>query len=363
MVENTSIKEMISENLFQEIERTTLCSVLQKTERMREKCFLITGANGFIAYYLVLTILNANDKFQNNNHLILLARSQEKALKRFGQILDREDVTLLLQDVCTPLPQLEQVDYVIHAASAADAQHFNADPIGVFNSNVIGTENILQFVNKNKCESAVYVSSFTVYGRGTDKEKLIEESFCGADPWNYDGACYSYGKRSAEFLCMTFARKYGTPIKIVRPGFVYGASHKDDNRVYAEIIRCAAKKYDITLQSAGLLYRSMVYVTDVVTAILAVLLEGRNGEAYNIANEHTSIRQFAEVAVKVAACEQVKLKFINEADAKVNIPEDVFGAMSIQKIREECKWSPNVSLHDGIASAVAIFSELLSPVC
>lgn len=357
-MEHNAVKETIPINLFREIDRTTMHSVLQNTERIRGKHFLITGANGFIAYYLVLTILNANDRFQNSNHVTLLTRNEEKTQRRFGRILDRNDVSLLIQDVCSPIPQVGHVDYVIHAASSADAAHFSADPIGVFNSNVIGTENVIQFVNQNRCESAVYVSSFTVYGQGTNKEKFIEESFCGPDPWNYDGACYSYGKRSAEFLCMTSARKYGTPVKIVRPGFVYGASRKDDNRVYSEIIRCTAEKRPIILQSAGLLYRSMVYVTDVVTGILAVLLDGRNGEAYNIANEHVSIRQFAEAAEKVSYCADVKLKFANAEDADVTIPENIMGAMSTRKIHTECGWSPSVSLTDGIASAIAIFSEL-----
>lgn len=358
MEEKERLNKLIPERLYSEINRTTLNSILRTNDSVSNKTFLITGANGFIAYYLVLTILNANDLFDRHNHVVLLVRNEQKTIDRYGNILKRNDVSLLVQDVCHPFPSMDQVDYVIHAASAADAQHFNDDPIGVFNSNVIGTENVIQFINQNKCEAAVYVSSFTVYGQGTNNIKTVDESFCGADPWNNNGACYSYGKRSAEFLCMASARKYGTPIKIVRPGFVYGASHKNDVRVYSEIIRCAAEKQKIVLQSAGLLYRSMVYVTDVATAILAVLLNGKNGEAYNIANEHVSIRQFAETAVQVAASSEVELVFTHEEDAKVEVPEEIMGVMSIKKIAAECGWVPSMSLADGISSAIGIFPYL-----
>lgn len=352
------LKECLPNRLYQEINRTTLASVLKKQDQCRNKTILITGANGFIAYYLVLTILNANDTLNLNNRVILLVRSREKTQKRYGVILERNDVSLLIQDVCVTLPEIGNVDYVIHAASAADAQHFDDDPIGVFNSNVIGTENIIQFVNQNACQSAVYISSFTIYGQGTDNQKFIDESYCGAEPWNNNRACYSYGKRSAEFLCMAAARKQECPIKIVRPGFVYGASHLTDTRVYSEIIRCVAENRPIVLQSAGLLYRSMIYVTDLVTAILAVLLNGRNGEPYNVANEHVSIRQFAEAAVQSAASKDVYIQYANAKDATVDIPAEAFGAMSIVKIGAECGWMPHTSLLDGISYAAEVFSDM-----
>lgn len=358
MDDKLALKDILSDSLYKEIVRTTNNSIFRTQEQCSNKTFLITGANGFIAYYLVLTILNSNDMLHRNNRIILLVRSREKAQKRYGNILGRKDVSLLVQDVCTPLPDMGKVDYLIHAASAADAQHFDEDPIGVFNSNVIGTENIIKFVNQYVCESVVYISSFTIYGQGTDKVKYIDESFCGVEPWNNNRACYSYGKRSAEFLCMAAAKKYGSPIKIVRPGFVYGASHTSDTRVYSEITRCVAEKHPITLQSAGLLYRSMVYVTDLVTAILAVLLNGKNGEPYNVAYEHVSIRKFAETAVEVATSEDVCIKYVNEKDAAADIPTELWGAMSIEKIRRECGWTPCVDLSDGISSAAGILSDM-----
>jgi len=358
MNNHVKLIEVLGSSTYHEISGTADASVLKTSQQLRNKTILITGANGFIAYYLVLTILNANDMFNCGNKVILLARSEERLRKRYGQLLDREDVIILIQDVCTPLTCSDKVDYVIHAASSADAQHFDADPIGVFNSNVIGTENIIEFVDRNACESAVYISSFTIYGQGTDKVKFIDESFCGPEPWNNNRACYAYGKRSAEFLCMAAARKNGTPLKIVRPGFVYGASSKNDTRVYAEIIRCVAENCPVTLQSAGLVYRSMIYVTDLVTAILAVLVNGRNGEAYNVANEHVSIRQFAESAVAAAGKESVALIFRNPADADVTPPDEVMGAMSIEKIAAECGWSPSVLLADGILASAEIYKEL-----
>lgn len=344
----------ISDALYKEINRTTNHSPLSKKGQCVDKTFLVTGANGFIAYYLVLTILNANDKFKINNHVILLVRDRKKAEKRYGKLLSRNDITLVVQDVCMPLNDIKAADYIVHAASAADAEHFNTDPIGVFNANVIGAENIIDLIKRKNCKSMVYISSFTVYGEGTSTQKEIDESFCGTERWDNNRACYVYGKRSAEFLCMVAARQSECPIKIIRPGFVYGASSRKDTRVYSEIIRCVAEKQPIVLKSAGLLYRSMIYVTDLVEAILAVLFLGRNGEAYNVANEHASIRQFAETAVTAADSHSVFIQYSCADDQYVDIPSQILGAMSTGKIRTECDWNPSVRLQEGIAAAADI---------
>ena len=354
----TRLQKLLSDNLYNDIIRTTNESIFSIPQKCENKRFLITGANGFIAYYLVLTILNANDMFYSNNHVVLLVRNQEKAYKRYGDILKRKDVTLAIQDVCTSLLNIGKVDYVIHAASSADAYHFEMNPIDVFNANVLGTENVIEFINATDCKSAVYISSFAVYGQGTEEISKVNEEFCGKELWNTNKACYSYGKRSAEFICMAAARQYACPIKIVRPGFVNGASSKNDMRVYAEIIRCVANNVPILLRSSGLAYRSMIYVTDLVTAILSVLLNGKNGEPYNVANEHVSIRKFAETAVSVAASKDVWLEFQNEQDKNVNIPDVLLGAMSTEKIYRECGWKAQVKLNAGIQTAVRIFRDI-----
>ncbi len=318
------------------------------------KSFLVTGANGFIARQIVFSLLYLNDTRHNGNHIFLLVRKRENTKRIYGVLAEREDVTIIEQDVCTPIPDSFDFDYIIHAASGAEAKYFDSDPIGVFNSNVIGTENIISYMNDHKCESAVYISSFTVYGKIESSVNTISEDYCGAASWNGNRDCYPYGKRSAEFLCMAASRQYNSPIKIVRPGFVYGASGRNDTRVYAEIIRNVADNTPITLQSAGHIYRSMIYVSDLVRGIFSVLFKGKNGEAYNIANEFASIRQFAEAAVEAADSPKVNLCFINPDDEATEPPKCLCGAMNISKISLECGWSPLVAIKDGIARSAKI---------
>ena len=351
-MENTPVVSTIPKTLAEDLSEI---ADQEELAQLREKNILITGGGGFIAYYIALSLLLANDRHGLHNHVVLLVRNEPRTRARYGALLDRDDVSLLLQDVCEPLDEQARYDYIIHAASAADAKHFDEDPIAVFNSNVLGTESVLRYLKGGKCTSAVFISSFTVYGN-TSQAKLVEEDFCGAEPWDNNRACYSYGKRSAEFLCMAACRQHQCPVKIVRPGFVYGASGKNDTRVYAEIINCVAEKKPVTLQSAGHVYRSMIYVTDLVRGILDALFNGKDGNAYNVAGEHVSIRQFAECAVRVANDPSVSLLFKNESDRSTPAPDAVFGKMSAEKLRAECRWEPRVSLERGISMAADITS-------
>ena len=346
------VKDVVCRSLYEDL----LCmaqSPLLKKEK--ERSFLITGGNGFIMYYLVLALLCLNDEYHNGNIITLMVRNKEKTLTKYGALMQRDDLRLMVQDVCTPVCANEGFDYIIHAASAANAQQFDEDPIGVFNTNVQGTENLISLVRERGCRSMVYISSFTVYGNGTQDADSIDESFRGTEDWNSNRAAYSFGKRSAEFLCGTAWRKYSCPIRIVRPGFVYGGSAPDDNRVYSEIIRNVAEGTPITLQSAGYVFRSVVYVTDVVRGILFCLLNGENGEAYNIANEFVSIREFAETAAKNAASSDVILKFKNREDETASSIKKPGGAMAIQKMLA-CGWKPEVSLARGIAMSAEIYA-------
>lgn len=350
---SVKVKETVCKALYDDLKTVVEKDYFCKNTR---KSFLITGGSGFIAYYMVLALLCLNDEKNCGNHITILVRNEEKAKKKYGALLERDDFGLLVQDVCKPMHDIDMVfDYIIHAASAASAQQFDADPIGVFNSNVIGTEHLIDFIRRSPCKSMVYVSSFTVYGNGTGELKEIPETYCGADDWSTNRSCYSLGKRSAEFLCMAAYRKYQCPIRIVRPGFVYGASTPDDSRVYAQIIRNVAENQPITLQSAGLLFRSMVYVTDVVRGVFHVLFCGKDGEAYNVANEFASIRGFAERAVAAANSKDVRLEFVNQEDAEKEVPTIPGGAMSIKKLCES-GWKPEVPLELGIGMAAQIYA-------
>ena len=73
--------------------------------KLQGKTVLITGASGLIASYMMFTLLYLNDTRQLGIHVVALVRNGEKARQQFADILDRSDVTFLVQDVS------QRVDY------------------------------------------------------------------------------------------------------------------------------------------------------------------------------------------------------------------------------------------------------------
>lgn len=117
------------------------------------------------------------------------------------------------------------------------------------------------------------------------------------------------------FFSIFHPEEYGVPSKVVRltqvfdPGVEYS-----DSRVFAEFARCVIEERDIILKTKGETKRNYLYTQDAVEAIFTVLLKGKNGEAYNAANEiYCSIYDMAHLVA--TRCAQGKIKvLIDETD-------------------------------------------------
>lgn len=355
MVIKMMIRDVVDRNFYEDLSEIAKRPFWNDVQ---QKNFLITGGAGFIAYYLCLSILLRNDIAGNGNTVWLLIRNPEKAKKRYGNILEREDVRLLVQDACTPIETFA-CDYIIHAAGGAEAYLFEKQPVDVFMTNSVGTQEVLSFANRVKAKSVVYLSSYTVYGEGADRIERVGESFTGTLDWTKYNACYANGKRAGEMLCACHHHQFQTPVKILRPGFIFGASGLNDSRVYAEIIRKVMQKENVLLKSSGLVYRSVCYVTDLVRAILVVLFGGEDGAAYNAATEHISILDYANCATQAYPEDNLRVVFANPEDAGKEKPAHIMGKMDCDKLRSlSPAWDPQVSVTDGIRMACEILTYL-----
>jgi nucleoside-diphosphate-sugar epimerase len=283
---------------------------------LKNKHILITGANGFIAYYLLLTLMMLNDICDYNIQISGLVRNEFKAKKRFGNLADRDDFNLLVQDVCDPIQNIADANFVIHAASQASAIQFDMDPVGTINANLIGTQQVLKFVVKSKAESTLFISSLKVYGAVHNGLSLLKEDNIGYINHISYKNCYAQGKRAAETLCASFSKQNNLDVKIVRPCYIYGASSLDDDRVWAQILANVVRRENILLKSNGAALRSFCYISDAVKAIFLVLLSGKNIYPYNISAEHSNImiRDFAKKAVEAFPEHQLALSFENSND-------------------------------------------------
>ena len=329
-------------------------------DKLKNKTLLLTGAGGFIGYYMTCGILLRNDLYGDNIKVLALERFGDFARKKFGKLLDRGDVELIEQDITVPI-RAERADYVIHAASQASNIEFERDPVGTISANLSGTLNALDFAKESGSEASLIVSSLKVYGDLYTGKPYIEEDDNGYVDFTSYKNCYAVGKRAAETLAASYSKQFGMNIRIVRPSYIFGASRLDDDRVWAQFIANIVRGQDILLKSNGATNRSFCYVTDTVTAMLHILLSGENCLPYNISNEksNTTIRGFAQAACEAFPERNIKLAFANPGDEIMPEPSPLDPTPEIMDNKRilATGWEPKVDLIEGIRRAVAILEE------
>lgn len=323
------------------------------------KTVLITGGSGFIAFYIVCALLIRNDVYDSNIKVKALVRNRKNAEKKYGELLFRDDLELIVQDVCTPF-EFDRADFVIHSASQASAYYFENDPSGTIDANLSGTVNALEYAKNAKAESTLIVSSLKVYGAVFNGKNSISEDDLGyLDIDNYKN-CYAQGKRAAETLGCCYAKQYDMSVKIARPAYIYGPANINDDRVWAQFIANVVRKQNILLKSNGAALRSFCYVTDTANALLKILTDGESCVPYNISNPNSdvTIREFAKAAVGAFPEYRLKLSFANPEDEKEPVMSPMSPAPEVldSSRLNRLGWSADVNLTEGIKRSVKIMS-------
>lgn len=259
---------------------------------------LVTGATGLIGSCLVDVLMtNPNKDYQ----VYALGRNEKRAKARFYQFQDDPSFHFLLGDVTQPLVCDVPFHFIIHAASNGSPNFFTTNPVEVMKSNIYGVVNLIEYGVRHDMKRFLYVSTGEVYG--VNETNLLDERSYGFVDILNTRSCYPSSKRAAETLAMCYAGEYGADVVIARPCHTYGPYFTEsDNRVYAQFIRNVLNGEDIILKSAGTQYRSWCYVEDCVSALLFILLKGKSGEAYNVADKNSvaTIRELAETIAHIA---------------------------------------------------------------
>lgn len=323
---------------------------------LQNKTILITGGSGFLATYLVKSLLTVGRLHQLNLKVICLARSLRSVESRLSSYLEDSDLTVVLHDISQPLPDnFPHADFIIHSASQASPKYYGVDPVGTLLANSVGTMYLLDHAVKSRTEKFLFFSSGEVYGAPLNPNQLIGEQDYGyLDPMNVR-SCYAESKRVGETMCAAWGQQHGLHTSVVRPFHTYGPGMAlDDGRVFADFVADVIAKRDIVLKSDGLAKRPFCYIADATIGFLTVLLMGDKAEAYNVANPDAeiSIKDLAVLVADLFPERDVGVKFevpvSNNAYLKSPISRS---CPSIEKIRA-MGWAPKVNLQDGFRRTI-----------
>ena len=132
-------------------------------DKLDNKTVFVTGVTGLIGSQIVRTLLCYNRLKSANIKVVGLARSKEKTIHIFGDLLNRDDFEIVYGDILSTIHYEGNVDYIIHGASATDSKYFVDHPVETIKIAIDGTTHILEFAREKNVSGFLYLSSLEVY--------------------------------------------------------------------------------------------------------------------------------------------------------------------------------------------------------
>ena len=316
-----------------------ICNLNLPWELLKGKTVLIAGSTGMIGSFLVHVLMRK----RYIRKILAIGRNEKIAEKRFKEYFDSPQFSFIQQDINFPLLNIPTADYVLHLASNTHPVAYASDPIGTIISNIIGSRNLLEYAYSSRAQRFLFASSVEIYGENKGDTEYFDESYCGYIDCNTMRAGYSEGKRAGEALCQAYLRQYNLDVVIARLARTYGPTMLlSDTKAVSQFIKKGIKKQNIVLKSEGNQLYSYNYVADSVSGLLTILLKGRKGEAYNIADKKSDItlRDLAKLIAAYAGTEVVfQLPDEVESAGYSKATKAIMDSKKIQNLGWHARWN------------------------
>ncbi|MBR4681861.1 MAG: NAD-dependent epimerase/dehydratase family protein [Elusimicrobiaceae bacterium] len=296
--------------------------------------WLVTGGAGFIGSHLVRTLAAQNqqvtvlDNLSNGNMQNLLS-VQDKIHFINGDICDFK----------TCISASAGVDYVLHHAALVSVAQSMENPRQTLQTNVQGTQNILEASVQNHIKRFIFASSAAVYGTRPELPYTEQTPVDCKSP-------YAWSKQAAAELCRLYTKSYGLETVVLRYFNVYGPG-QNPNAAYAAVVakfmQLADENKTLGIDWDGLQRRDFINVQDVVQAVLLAVAKGVSGETYNVASGRTyTLLELADTIEKIFGR---PLKRVQQPKRPGDVHES---SADIGKIRA-LGFIPRITLEQGLA--------------
>lgn len=277
-----------------------LDEILERTSKLwaaaRNTRFFITGGTGFFGIWLLESFAHANAELGLGMHATILSRDPDRFFQKCPHLAGRVDFTFLKGDVrFFSFPDLRQ-DFLIHAATDADAGLNSSDPVGMFSTIVDGTRHVLKYAALSGTRKLLLTSSGAVYGRQPLEIDNVSEDYLGAPDPLVPSSSYGEGKRVAEHLVAMHAVQHGYEAKIARC-FAFVGPHLPLDRGFAigNFIRDGLRGNLIEILGDGTPLRSYLYAAELTVWLWTILFLAPSGRPFNVgSDEPINIRSTAE---------------------------------------------------------------------
>jgi UDP-glucose 4-epimerase len=317
-----------------------------KTEKRKA---LVTGGAGFLGPHLIKALLDQGwavasmDNYSNGKRAHIQPFLPNPNFVSFeGSIANARFVDRAMTDF--------RPDVIYHLAAIHFIPYCVANPAETLEVNVIGTQRLIDAIEKAPVERFVLASTGDVYAPSDEPHK--ETAALGSTN------IYGSSKEFCERLLALARHRFPTTRFLATRFFnIYGPGETNPH-VLPDIMACLRKGNVLRLGNIEP-KRDYVYVTDVADALLRLADYDGSHEVFNVATgESRSVREL------ILALEKVLGTRITVATdpTKLRKAERQHLNADITLIGKECGWVPKVSLEEGLAETLRMELETAAPV-
>lgn len=323
---------------------------------------LVTGAAGFIGYWLSKALLqagkkvvgldNLNDYYDvelKKNRLIQLEEHPNFSFER----LDLTDQTGM-----KALFERYPFECVVNLAAQAGVRYSLTNPQAYIDSNLVGFTNVLEGCRHQKVKHLVYASSSSVYGANTKLPFSVQDNV------DHPVSLYAATKKANELMAHTYAHLFALPSTGLRFFTVYGPWGRPDMALF-KFVDAIYHDKPLEVYNQGDMIRDFTYVEDIVKGLMLVMDKPPTADKnwsgdhpnpatsyapfrlYNIGNSQpVNLMDFIK-AIEKATNKKANLKMMPMQ------PGDVPATHAdVKALQEDFGYQPNTSIQQGIDNFV-----------
>ncbi|MEV4570610.1 UDP-glucuronic acid decarboxylase family protein [Nonomuraea sp. NPDC049419] len=309
---------------------------------------LVTGGAGFLGSYLCERLLD------EGADVICMDSFLTGGPRNVEHLLERPEFRLIECDLTGYVHVPDRLDLVLHFASAASPADYLRYPIETLRVGSVGTLHALGLA-REKGSRFVLASTSEVYGDPLEHPQ--KETYWGNVNPVGPRSVYDEAKRFAESLTTAYRQSRGTNTGIVRIFNTYGPRMRPfDGRAIPTFIRQALTGEPITITGDGRQTRSICYVEDTVSGILA-MAAGDFAGPVNIGNpDELTMLELATLVRKLTGSSS-EIRFIDKPadDPKVRRPDTTLAA-------ELLGWRARVPAEEGLRRTIEWFAAELAAI-
>ena len=321
------------------------------SESWENKNVFITGCTGFIGCWLAKKLVESGARVTGLVRDVVpqSAFFQFNLHKKINIVNGKIDNLQLLKRIISEY----EIDTVFHLAAQTQVEIAHQNPLSTFETNIMGTCNILEACRTSgrHIKRIVIASTDKAYGEQAKLPYTENAPLQGIYPYDVSKSC-------TDLIAYSYFKTYQLPVCITRCGNVYGPGDLNFKRLIPGTILSVLKNQPIIIRSDGTFKRDYFYVKDTVNAYLTLANDIENlnlsGEAFNFSSgTPISVIDMTHKILDVFGRKDYPIKILGEAKYEI---KDQY--LSNEKAYEKLGWKPQYTIEKALKETIDSFVSL-----